>query len=102
MVLRFAPTGILNWIIGAAVILLIAVVGIFLKTKSGPSIPDALRPGKSLPNQPCSAPSGFNVQRLAALSVLTQIQSYKQSDLNDGYQIRSGPLVLASLTPRPL
>ncbi len=40
----------LNWIIGAAVILLIAVVGIFLKKKSGPSIPDALRPGKSLPD----------------------------------------------------
>ena len=40
----------LNWIIGAAVILLIAVVWIFLKKKSGPSIPDALRPGKSLPD----------------------------------------------------
>ena len=40
----------LNWIIGAAVILLIAVVGIFLKKKSGPSIPEALRPGKSLPD----------------------------------------------------
>ena len=40
----------LNWIIGAAVILLIAVVGIFLKKKSGPSIPEGLRPGKSLPD----------------------------------------------------
>ncbi len=40
----------LNWIIGAEVILLIAVVWIFLKKKSGPSIPDALRPGKSLPD----------------------------------------------------
>ncbi len=34
-----------------------------------------------------------------ALSVLTQIKSYEQPDLNDGYQIRSGPLALASLTP---
>jgi peroxiredoxin len=40
----------LYWIIGAAVILLIAGVWIFLKKKSGPSIPDALRPGKSLPD----------------------------------------------------
>ncbi len=42
--------GNLSWIIGAAVILLIAAVWIFLKKKSGPSIPDALRPGKSLPD----------------------------------------------------
>ena len=42
--------GNLSWIIGAAVILLIAGVWIFLKKKSGPSIPDALRPGKSLPD----------------------------------------------------
>ena len=40
----------LNWIIGAAVVLLVAVVGIFLSKKRGPSIPDALRPGKSLPD----------------------------------------------------
>ena len=40
----------LNWIIGAAVILIIAVVWIFLKKKSGPRVPDALRPGRPLPD----------------------------------------------------
>ncbi len=38
------------WIIGAAVVLLIAVVWMFFKKKRGPSIPDALRPGRSLPD----------------------------------------------------
>ncbi len=47
-----------------------------------------------LPNQPCSAPSGFNLQRLAALSVLTQMQSYNQPDLNDGYQLSIWPSCL--------
>ena len=37
-------------IIGAALILLFAAVWFFIKKKSGPSIPDALRPGKSLPD----------------------------------------------------
>ncbi len=41
-----------------------------------------------LPNQPCSAPNGFNSQRLTAQS--TQIKSYKQPGLNDAYQLRSG------------
>lgn len=40
----------LEWMIGAAVILLIAVVWMFLKMKRGPSIPAALRPGQSLPD----------------------------------------------------
>ncbi len=40
----------LIWIIGAAVILLIAVVWIFLKKKRGPSVPAALRLGQSLPD----------------------------------------------------
>ncbi len=38
------------WIIGAAVVLLIAVAWIFIKKKRGPSIPDTLRPGRSLPD----------------------------------------------------
>ena len=40
----------LEWMIGAAVILLIAVVWIFLKMKRGPSVPAALRLGQSLPD----------------------------------------------------
>lgn len=40
----------LNWIIGAAVMLLIVGVSIFLKQMRGPKIPDALRPGQPLPD----------------------------------------------------
>ncbi len=40
----------LVWIIGVAVILLIAVAWIFLRKKGGPSMPDALRPGRPLPD----------------------------------------------------
>jgi peroxiredoxin len=40
----------LAWIIGAAVILLVGAGWFFLKRKSGPRTPDALRPGKSLPD----------------------------------------------------
>ncbi len=40
----------LEWMIGAAVILLIAVAWMFLKMKRGPSIPAVLRPGQSLPD----------------------------------------------------
>ncbi len=40
----------LVWIIGVAVILLIAVTWIFLRKKGGPSMPDALRPGRPLPD----------------------------------------------------
>ena len=39
----------LSWIIGAAVLLIIAV-GLWLKKKSGPGVPDALQPGRSLPD----------------------------------------------------
>lgn len=39
----------LEWMIGAAVILLIAVVWMFLK-KSGPSVPAALELGQVLPD----------------------------------------------------
>ena len=40
----------LVWIIGVAVILLIAVAWIFLRKKGGPRMPDALRPGRPLPD----------------------------------------------------
>jgi len=40
----------LKWIIGAAVILLVSAILIFLKKKSGPSVPGPLRPGNSLPD----------------------------------------------------
>ncbi|MCH8307762.1 MAG: redoxin domain-containing protein [Proteobacteria bacterium] len=42
--------GNLEWMIGAAVILLVAVVWMFLRMKRGPSVPVALRPGRSLPD----------------------------------------------------
>lgn len=38
------------WMIGSAVILLILVVWLIFKRKGGPRIPDALRPGRSLPD----------------------------------------------------
>ena len=40
----------LEWMIGAAVILLIAVVWMFLKMKSGPNVPTALRLSQALPD----------------------------------------------------
>lgn len=40
----------LEWVIGAALILLVAVVWIVLKKKGGPRIPEALRAGQSLPD----------------------------------------------------
>ena len=52
----------LNLITGAAVILLIAGAWIFLRKKSGPSIPDALRPGKSLPDFPAADEQGNPVR----------------------------------------
>lgn len=38
------------WITGAAVVLLVAIVWILFNKKRGPSIPTALRPGRSLPD----------------------------------------------------
>ncbi len=49
-------------IIGAALILLFAAVWFFIKKKSGPSIPDALRPGKSLPDFAAADEQGNPVQ----------------------------------------
>ncbi len=46
------------WIIGAAVVLLIAVAWIFVKKKRRPSIPDALRPGRTLPDFPAADEQG--------------------------------------------
>ncbi len=52
------------WIIGAAVVLLIAVAWIFIKKKSGPSIPNALRPGRSLPDFPAADEQGNPIRSL--------------------------------------
>ena len=48
----------LLWITGAVVILLVAVVWIIHAKKRGPSIPDALRPGRSLPDFPAADEQG--------------------------------------------
>ena len=57
----------LGWIIGAAVVLLIAVAGIYLKKKRGPSIPDALRPGRSLPDFPVADEQGNPIRSVQVI-----------------------------------
>ena len=81
----------LNWIIGAAVILLIAVVGIFLKKKRGPSIPDALRPGKSLPDFAAADEQGNPVQstQLVGSPQLAVLPSFLKSNSTSGWTISS-------------
>lgn len=51
-------------IAGAVAILLVAVAWIFLAKKRGPSIPDALRPGQSLPDFPAADEQGNPIQSL--------------------------------------
>ncbi len=54
----------LYWFIGAAVILLAALAWFFLKMKRGPRIPEALRPGKSLPDFAATDEQGNPVRSL--------------------------------------
>ena len=54
----------LYWFIGAAVILLAALAWFFLKKKRGPRIPEALRPGKSLPDFAATDEQGNPVRSL--------------------------------------
>ena len=52
----------LVWIAGAIVILLVAAVWIFLVKKRGPRMPDALRPGRSLPDFPATDEQGSPIR----------------------------------------
>lgn len=47
---EMSVSGNFEWLIGAAVILVIAVVWIVFRKKAGPRIPNALRPGQPLPD----------------------------------------------------
>lgn len=57
----------LYWIIGAAAILLIAVAWIFIRKKGGPRIPDALRPGRSLPDFPAADEQGNPIRSVQVI-----------------------------------
>ncbi len=48
----------LFWLVGVAVILAIVGVGFFVSKKRGPRIPDALRPGRSIPDFPAADEQG--------------------------------------------
>ena len=48
----------LFWLVGVAVVLSIAGVGILVSRKRGPRIPDALRPGRSIPDFPAADEQG--------------------------------------------
>jgi peroxiredoxin len=48
----------LVWIAGAIIVLAVVAVWVFLAKKRGPSIPDALRPGRSIPDFPAADEQG--------------------------------------------
>ncbi len=48
----------LFWLVGVAIMLAIAGVAFFVSKKRGPRIPDALRPGRSLPDFPAADEQG--------------------------------------------
>ncbi|MFQ5983713.1 MAG: hypothetical protein ACE5KS_10120, partial [Woeseiaceae bacterium] len=59
----------LVWIIGAAIV--VAVVSVALKKRRGPKIPDALRPGQSLPDFAATDEQGNPVQSARLVGVPT-------------------------------
>ena len=48
----------LIWIAGAIIVLVVVAVWVFLTKKRGPSIPDALRPGRTIPDFPAADEQG--------------------------------------------
>lgn len=60
-------SGNIEWWIGAAVVLLIAVVWIFVKKKTGPRIPEGLRAGRSLPDFPAADESGNPIRSVQVI-----------------------------------
>jgi peroxiredoxin len=48
----------LVWIAGAIIVLAVVAVWVFLAKRRGPSIPDALRPGRSIPDFPAADEQG--------------------------------------------
>ncbi len=48
----------LIWLAGAIIVLAVVAVWLFLAKKRGPSIPDALRPGRSIPDFPAADEQG--------------------------------------------
>ena len=55
------------WWIGAAVVLLVAIVWIIVRRKRGPGIPDALRPGYSLPDFAVADESGNPIRSVQVI-----------------------------------
>jgi peroxiredoxin len=62
-----ATFGGFAWWIAAAVVLLIAVVWVLVKRKTGPRIPDGLRPGRSLPDFLVADESGNPVRSVQVI-----------------------------------
>lgn len=59
--------GSLGWILGATVMLLGGVAWILFRTKGGPKIPEALRPGRSLPDFVAADEQGNPIRSLQVI-----------------------------------
>ncbi len=59
------------WIAGAVAVLIIAAAWIFLAKKRGPGIPDALRPGRSLPDFPAADEQGNPIRSVQVIGSAT-------------------------------
>lgn len=61
----------LGWLIGIAILLLVAIIGLVLKKKSGPKIPACLRPGRSLPDFAVTDEQGNPIRSVQAIGSAT-------------------------------